>query len=425
MISVEDALERVLGRVPVLEAEEKPILECLGQVISEDIYSPYDIPPLSNTAMDGYAVRAQDTRGAGPGSPRLLKVIETIAAGSLPSKSLSPGTAARIMTGAPLPEGADAVVQFENTDEVKRSKGKENSRPAEIGIFQEAQPGLNTRKAGEDVKKGQLVIKSGTFLRPSEIGVLATLGRATVKVIRRPIIAVLATGDELVDLGEPLPPGKIHNSNTYSIASLVLHYGGIPRVLGIASDRKDELISRIRQGLDTDMLLTSGGVSAGDYDMVKGVLAQEGEISFWTVRMKPGKPFAFGVFKVKEKDGIVRTIPHLGFPGNPVSAMVSFEIFARPAILKMLGKKILDKPHIIARLENSIVNTDGRRIHARVVVTRTNGDYHASLTGEQGSGILTSMAMADGLAVVPEDAAEVKAGEMVKVFMLDWNESRL
>ncbi len=425
MISVEEAVEKVLGYVSVLEVEEKPILECLGQVTAEDIYSPYDIPPLPNAAMDGYAVRASDTRNARPGSPRLLKVIEEVAAGSLPTKSLSPGTAARIMTGAPVSQGADAVVQFENTDEMQRSKAKGDSHPTEIGILQEAEPGLSVRQAGEDVKKGQLVIKGGTVLRPSEIGVLATIGHATVKVIRRPVIAVLATGDELVGLGKPLPPGKIHNSNTYSVASLVLRYGGIPKVLGIARDNKNELLSSIREGLDTDMLLTSGGVSAGDYDMVKGVLAQEGEISFWTVRMKPGKPFAFGVFKVKGKDDNLRTIPHLGFPGNPVSAMVSFEIFARPAILKMMGKKTLEKPYIMARLQDSVVNTDGRRIHARVIVTKKNGNYYASLTGEQGSGILTSMALADGLAVIPEDAAEVKAGEMVKVFMLDWNESRV
>ncbi len=422
MISVEEALDKILGYVSPLEPEEKPILECLDQVIDEDIYSPYDIPPLDNSAMDGYAVCAADTTGAGPSSPKTLRVIEEVPAGSMPIKSVAAGTAVRIMTGGIIPEGADAVVQFEDTDEVERARN--GGHPGEIGILKAPRPGLNIRRSGEDIKKGSLVIKKGTTLRPSEIGVLATVGRATVRVIRRPVIAVLATGDELIDVGQSLPPGKIHNSNTYSIASQVRRYGGVPRVLGIARDTVEDLIGRIRRGLDTDMLLTSGGVSAGDYDMVKNVLAREGEITFWTVRMKPGKPIAFGVFNVKQ-DARTRVIPHLGFPGNPVSTMVSFELFARPAILKMMGKTNLEKPAITARMQDRVANRDGRRVYARVVVDRKNGEYTARLTGEQGSAILTSMALADGLAVIPEEVSEVKPGELVKVLMLDWNESRI
>ncbi len=422
MISVEEALEKILGYVSPLDTEEKPILDCLDQVIAEDILSPYDAPPLDNSAMDGYAVRAADTGSAGPSSPRVLRVIEEVPAGSMPTKKVTTGTAVRIMTGGIVPQGADAVVQFEHTDEIPRTKG--GGHPEEIGILEAAVPGLNIRRAGEDIRKGALVIKKGTTLRPSEIGVLATVGRAKAKVIRRPVIGVLATGDELVDVGQPLPPGKIHNSNTYSVASLVKRYGGVPRLLGIARDTNEDLVARIRQGLDTDMVLTSGGVSAGDYDMVKGVLAREGEISFWTVRMKPGKPIAFGVFNVIE-NGKERVVPHLGFPGNPVSTMVSFELFARAAILKMMGKTNLEKPFVMARLLDSIANRDGRRVYARVIVARNNGEYTARLTGEQGSAILTSMALADGLAIVPEDVAELNAGEMAKVLMLDWNESRI
>ena len=421
MISVEEALEKVLSYVEVLEPERKPILDCLGQVLAEDVYSSIDIPPLDNSAMDGYAVRAEDTRGASESSPKYLVVVGEVAAGSMPSKEVKPGTAIRIMTGAPLPEGADAVVQFEDTDEVSRkSSSQELSR---IGILCRAKKGLNVRCRGEDIAAGNLILEKGTVLRPQEIGVLASLGHSATLVIRRPIVAILATGDELVGVGQPLVPGKIYDSNTYAIAAEVSRYGGIPRILGIGRDSIQSLNEKIGEGLDADMLVTSGGVSKGDYDIVKDVLAECGEIGFWTVCMKPGKPLAFGVIK-KSVGRKKRKVPHLGLPGNPVSSMITFEQFARPAILKMMGKKALAKPTIRAIIEGDITNTDGRRVFARVMVTRRGGQYYASLTGPQGSGILTSMTKADGLAVIPEISKEVKAGDMVEVQMLDWREEQ-
>jgi molybdopterin molybdotransferase len=421
MISVEEALEKVLSYVEVLEPERKPILDCLGQVLAEDVYSSIDIPPLDNSAMDGYAVRAEDTRGASESSPRYLVVVGEVAAGSMPTKEVNPGTAIRIMTGAPLPEGADAVVQFEDTDEVgRKSSSEELSR---IGILCRAKKGLNVRCRGEDIAAGNLILEKGTVLRPQEIGVLASLGHSTMLVIRRPIVAILATGDELIGVGQPLAPSKIYDSNTYAIAAEVSRYGGIPRILGIGRDSIQSLNEKIGEGLDADMLVTSGGVSRGDYDIVKDVLAAHGEIGFWTVCMKPGKPLAFGVIK-KSVGRKKRKVPHLGLPGNPVSSMITFEQFARPAILKMMGKKALAKPTIRAVIEGDIANTDGRRIFARVMVTRRGGRYYASLTGPQGSGILTSMTKADGLAVIPETSKEVKAGDMVEVQMLDWVEGQ-
>ena len=277
--------------------------------------------------------------------------------------------------------------------------------------------GLNVRCKGEDIAKGALILRRRTMLRPSEIGVLASLGCPTALVIRRPIVSVLATGDELIDIAQPLPPGKIYNSNTYTIAAEVLHYGGIPKILGIGRDSVQSLNEKIGEGLDSDMLITSGGVSLGDYDIVKDVLAKRGEIAFWMVCMKPGKPLAFGVIGSREKK-----VPHLGLPGNPVSSMVTFEQFARPAILKMMGKKNLTKPTIQAVIEDDIRNTDGRRIYARAIVTKQSGQYHASLAGPQGSGILTSMAKANGLVVIPENIGRVKAGDIVQVQMLDWSE---
>ncbi len=414
MLTVEEALDRVLGYASVLEPQATPILEAMGGVLAGDIRSSIDIPPLDNAAMDGYAVRAADTDGASRESPRVLSVTETVAAGYIAKRRVEPGTAIRIMTGAPVPAGADAVVPFELTDETERSE------PGKIGIRCQAHTGDNIRRAGEDISKGSLVLERGMVLRASEVGVLASLGMGLVDIIRRPVLAILATGDELVELGQPLPPGRIYNSNSYSVAALVRKYGAVPKMLGIAHDSEESVISKLA-GLNADMLITSGGVSAGDYDVVKDVLARQGEIAFWTVRMKPGKPLAFGRIRLATPRG-EKYIPHLGLPGNPVSSMITFELFARPAILKMMGRPVTPKPEVTAVIESPVKNTDGRRIFARAVVVRQNGHFHARLTGPQGSGILTSMARANGLAIIPEDTASVKPGDKVKVIMLDWSE---
>jgi len=419
MISVEEALAKVLSYVEILGFEEKPILECQGQVLAEDVYSSINIPPMDNSAMDGYAVRAEDTSGATKESPNDLDVIAELAAGSLPDEKVKPGTAIRIMTGAPIPEGADAVVRFEDTDEISRKPARGNL--SQIGILCHVKKGSNVRCRGEDISRGDLVLNKGSLLRPSEIGVLASLGRCTALVIRRPIVAVLATGDELMPADQPLTPGKIYDSNTYTIAAEIARYGGIPRILGIGRDSVRSLNNKIDEGLDADMLITSGGVSKGDYDIVKDVLAKRGEINFWTVCMKPGKPLAFGVINKVER-GITKKVPHLGLPGNPVSSMITFEQFARPAILKMLGKQALAKPCIQAVIEERIVNIDGRRMFLRVFVTKRDGQYWASVTGPQGSGILTSMVKANALAIIPENIKEVAAGDIIQVQMLDWSE---
>ncbi|OIP28260.1 MAG: hypothetical protein AUK00_00090 [Dehalococcoidia bacterium CG2_30_46_9] len=417
MISVEEALEKILSFVEVLDPEEKPILGCLGQVLVEDVYADIDIPPWDNSAMDGYAIKAEDTYGANKLSPRFIPVVGEIAAGSIADKELKPGTAIRIMTGAPLPQGADAVVQFEDTDELTR----QSLHPlSQIGILREAKKGLNVRRRGEDIAKGTLVLRKGTILRPAEIGVLASLGHSTASVIRRPIVSVLATGDELIEPGQPKLNGKIYNSNTYTIAAEVLRYGGIPEILGIGRDSVESLNRKIDESLTSDMLITCGGVSLGDYDIVKDVLAKRGQIALWTICMKPGKPSAFGVIRQGRK-----RLPHLGLPGNPVSAMITFEQFARPAILKMMGKENLAKPTVQAIMDDAVENTDGRRIFARVVLnliqdTKVGEEYHACLVGPQGSGILTSMAKANGLAIIPENIPGVKPGDKVLVQMLDW-----
>ncbi len=414
MISVEAALQRVLEQVEQLPPEEAPLLETLGQVLAEDVVAHLDVPPLDNAAMDGYAVRAADTTAADEHSPVSLRVIADLAAGYTTDIVVGPGTAIRIMTGAPLPAGADAVVQFEHTDEGRRVNPRlEPARRENVAILVPAKSGLNVRRAGEDIRAGQVVLRRGTALRPAELGVLASLGRSTALVYRRPLVAVLSTGDELVPLGQPLRPGQIYNSNSYAIAAQVRRTGGVPLLLGIARDLPEELIARLHEARRADLLITTGGVSMGDFDVVKNVLASEGEVTFWRVRMKPGKPLAFGR---------IGPTPHLGLPGNPVSAMVTFEMFARPAILKMMGKGNYRKPSVRATLEQGARNTDGRRVYLRAYVRKVGDDFVASLTGPQGSHIATSMTGANGLAILPEDAAEVRPGERVQVLMLDWPE---
>jgi molybdopterin molybdotransferase len=421
VISVEQALEKILGSIQVLGEEERPLLESLGQVLAEDIYSSIDVPPKDNSALDGYAVKASDIKGASNNKPRILRVIDIVVAGDTPKKVVESGTAIRIMTGAPTPKGADCVIGFEETDETQRTLSS-NGMPAEIGIMIEEQSGANIRKAGESVRRGQLVLASGTLIRPSEIGVLASLGRARIKVIRRPVVAILATGDELTSLGDPLAEGKIYNSNTYSVAAQVLREGAVPSLLGIALDNEASVVNKINQGLEADLLITIGGVSMGDYDVVKEVLAKQGEIVFWKVRTKPGKPLAFGAIKRMDQGKAIRDLPHMGLAGNAVSCMVNYELFVRPAILKMMGKKNLVKPSVEAVIEDNIKNDDGRRVFARVIVEKRDGRYYARLTGPQGSGILTSMTLANGLAIVPEDREMVKKGETLKVMMLDWSQ---
>ena len=416
MISVEEALSKILDFIEVLESEEKPLLECLGQVLAEDVYAPFNVPPQDNSAMDGYAVQAKSIVGASHEHPKVLRVVGEIAAGCVTELKVEPGTAVRIMTGAFVPEGADVVVPFEYTDEVDRKQHLASGD--EIGIRVGLPEASNIRRGGENIAKGELVMKQGILLRPAEIGVLASLGKAVVSVIRRPVIGILATGNEVMEINQPILPGKIYNSNSYSLAAQVLRYGGVPKLLGIAPDDVEQLALAVRHGLDCDILVTSGGVSLGDYDVVKQVLVAEGNISFWTVRMKPGKPLAFGVFK--RDDG--KKIPHLGLPGNPVSSMISFEVFVRPAILRMMGRSNLAMPSVTAIMEGPVKNDDGRRFFARVVVTKRDGKYFARLTGPQGSGILSSMARANGLAVIPESTKEVKSGGKVEVMMFDWDE---
>lgn len=415
MISVEEARAYILKHFAPLESERVDLLDALDRVLTEDIVSPINVPPHNNSAMDGYAVRAEDVRGASPTNPIRLNVVADLGAGYVPNAQVTQGTAIRIMTGAVMPPGADTIVRFEETSEAVNQKAS-GKGSGTVEILSSPERGTSVRLAGEDIRAGEVVLPQGTTLRPSEIGLLASIGQRKVNVHRRPRVAILATGDELVAMDEPLTEGKIRNSNEYSNAAAVLKAGGVPIRLGIARDNVQDLTHKIRAGIDAgaDLFITSAGVSVGDYDIVKDVLNTEGEMHFWQVNMKPGKPLAFG---------IVGKTPLLGLPGNPVSAIVSFETFARPAILTMLGKMKFARPYVQAILQDRAENNAGRRNYIRVHVSRNgNGEYIATTTGEQGSGILSSVTRANGLLEMPPEDLEYKPGARVKITMLDYPE---
>ncbi|MDP6822132.1 MAG: molybdopterin molybdotransferase MoeA [Dehalococcoidia bacterium] len=421
MISIEEALERVLSYTSVLPGESRPLLESLGGVLAEDIIAGFDIPPLPNSGMDGYAVHADDVAGATEATPIELPVLGEVAAGAVPSAPLAPGGAIRIMTGAPVPAGSGAVVPFEDTDEMERRSAGDDLK--KINVRRAPRPGANIRLAGEDIGAGSKVLSRGMTLRPCDIGLAASLGLTHLPLIRKPVVAIISTGDEIMEPGEERRPGAIYNSNAYTIASFVARHGGTPRIIGTARDTEASLNEMLDRAMEADLVLTSAGVSRGDYDVVKDVLASRGHIVNRSVRIKPARPLAFGALKTA--DG--RDIPHIGLPGNPVAVVVAFEVFARPAILAMAGHTSLEKPVVEAVLEDPIRNPDHRRVFARVEVyiDRETGDYRARLSGSQGSGVLTAAAAANGLAICPEDSDGLKPGDVATVQMLDWSEQML
>ncbi len=421
-IRMEDALCEILDAVQPLNGVGQGLLESLGQTLAEDIQSDINVPPKDCSALDGYAVRFDDARNSGNLNLRPLMIVDVAPAGDGARKKIAPGEAIRIMTGAPVPDGADCVVGFEDTDETQQRLAG-GTIPSEIRILSaRGGIGANIRKSGENIKRGEVVLTKGTVLRPSEIGVLASMGFNQVNVIRRPVAAILATGNELTPIGEPLSESHIYNGNSYSIAAQISRDGGIPRMLGIARDDESSVLEKLDQAVDADLVITIGGVSMGDYDVVKKVLAKRGDIVFWNIRIKPGRPMAFGTLHAAAVHSPSRGALLFGLAGNPVSCMVNYELFVRPAILKMMGKRSFSIPHVNAIMEESIENRFGRRTYARVSVRRANGYYSARLSGPQGSGILTSMILANGLAIIPEDKTRIQKGDVVQVLMLDWKQ---
>jgi molybdopterin molybdotransferase len=400
VIPIGEAQQKVLEEIPVLGRERIHILEALGRVLAQNVSAARDVPAADNSAMDGYCCRHADIADASSAEPRELKLIGDSPAGHPFEGTLGPGEAVRVMTGGLVVQGSDTVIMLEDTE----------LHGDTVTCFNDPGRGAHIRPHGEDVRAGEEVLTVGDILRPPEIGMLATLGHAYVHVYQRPVVAILSTGDELVDLDEPFAPGKVVCSNTYSLAAQVQECGGIPLSLGIATDEETDLRGRISDGLRADVILTSGGVSVGKYDLVRNTLSDLGmRVKFWKVAMKPGKPLVFGTIGTK---------PVFGLPGNPTSAMISFEQFVRPALLKMMGHARLFRPLVEATLTEPISISKGRLHLLRCKLFESDGHLMAATTGTQSSGALRSMILADGLMLLPSEKAPFAAGDKVSVQLL-------
>jgi molybdopterin molybdotransferase len=394
VLQVEEALEQILSRVTPLGVEHVELMASLGRVLAEPIVSPRDIPPWSNSSMDGYAVRAVDTRAGAA-----LRIVARIAAGAPPTSTIGAGEAARIFTGAPIPEGADAVIPQE---EVQSDGGV-------VVLPRMVKPADFVRPRGEDVRRGEVVVEPGVAVGAPEIGLLATLGYSRVRVYRQPRVAILSTGDEIADLGVEPGPGQITNTNSYSLMAQVIQTGAQPINLGVAGDRLEAIRSRLDGARAADVLISSAGVSVGEHDFVKEAFTELGaSLHLWQVSMRPGKPITFGSLGSR---------PVFGLPGNPVSAMVTFELFVRPALRKIGGHRTLTRPLVRARALAPIPNPGSRRGYLRVTLSPSEDGYGVRLTGDQGSGILRSMVLADGLVVVPPDTT-IPTGGSVDLIVL-------
>lgn len=411
MLDVQEAVKRILDQIPVLPAETVPIMEAFQRVLAEDVISAVDLPPFANSSMDGYAVHAEDTLQ----TPITLPVITDIPAGSSPTLTLERGQAARIMTGAPLPDGADAVIPVEDTDSTWDLGGPP---PQTVTIHKGALKGASVRPIGENVRQGQTVLRAGTLIRAQDVGILASIGLEHVTVIRQPRVCILTTGDELLYPGQPLTAGKIYDANSPMLAALVQQYGGQPVVLPISPDDLESVRRLFQNALDQqpDVIISSAGVSVGAADYVRTVLEALGQIDFWRINLRPGKPLAFGM--LRGMNG--QQIPFFGLPGNPVSAVVTFDVIVRPALLRLQRMDAQAQTETIKAQVGERIESDGRRSYLRVRLSREGQAeaWTARLTGTQSSGALMSMVEADGLLIIPEGVRVVEAGEVLPVRLL-------
>jgi molybdenum cofactor synthesis domain-containing protein len=400
LVSLEDTRDAILAAVPRLPVVEVPLDDAVGLVLAEDVVAPEPVPPFANSAMDGYALRAVDTAGASAEAPVRLTVVDELAAGRAPEIAVGPGEAIRIMTGAPMPEGADAVVMVERT-----------TRDGDTAVLVQAaaNPGDHVRLPGGDLEAGQTVFPAGTVIGPVHVGVLASVGAHEVSVVRRVRVGVLSTGDELVERGA-LAPGQIRDSNRPMLVALARAAGAEVVDLGLARDDEDLIVAVLEDAFARcDAVLTSGGVSMGEYDYVKAALDRFGALEWRQVAIKPAKPLAFGV---------VQGVPVFGLPGNPVSSLVSFELFARPALRSMMGYAECRRPEVVARAAHGFGRRPDGKVHLDRVRVRWDGDgYVAASTGRQESNVLSATAAANGLAFVP-DGDGLAEGDPVTVMLL-------
>jgi molybdopterin molybdotransferase len=401
MLSVSDARERILAVFQPVKSETIPLKLAAGRVLARDLVAETDLPLFDNSSVDGFAVHAADLASA-----RTLNVVADIRAGETSETPIRAGQTARIMTGASLPPGAEAVVMVEDTDFEVRIPG--TPAPQTVTIHKSIRPGENIRHFGEDLHKGDKVLSIGKRMRPQEIGLLAMLGTAEVPVYRQPRFALLSSGDELLPVEVPLTPGKIHESNSYALAALAEAAGMVLIRLGVASDTKADIRSRLKQAVEAeaDVIVSSAGVSVGAFDYVRSAVEEDGELDFWKVNMRPGKPLAFGRY---------HGIPFFGLPGNPVSAFVGFEVFVRSALEKLSGLDLQPHPHGTAMLAEPL-ESDGRESYLRAVISQENGRLVARLTGSQSSGNIFSLVRANALLIVPSGVKSLPANSDVEIW---------
>jgi len=411
LISVNEALQRLLSSFHPVQSESILLSESAGRVLYEGVKSEIDLPLFTNSSMDGFAVRSIDVSKASKNHPVTLSIVEDIPAGKTPSIHLEENQSSRIMTGAPIPSGADAVIPVEDTDQYDLKSRSSYDLPPAITVYRAVGPGDYIRHKGEDVKKNEVVLHANSPLKPQELGILAMLGKAQISVYRRPKIIILSTGDELVPVEVPLQSGQIHDSNAYTLSALIERDFGDPEYLGIVSDNEDSvrefLITAVAKS--ADLILSSAGVSVGVFDFVRTVVQSDGNLNFWRVNMRPGKPIAFGDFQ---------GVPFIGLPGNPVSAFVGYEVFVRPAILKLSGIQDVPRYRIKAKLIEDI-ESDGRESYLRGIIHLKNDEWIARLTGHQGSGNLLSLVQANALLIIPSGVKSLAAGAEVDAWLLD------
>ena len=411
LLSVSDARQRLLAAFQPVDTERVPLALSFGRVLAEDIYSNHDLPLFDNSSMDGFAVRSADIASAAPERPVILNVVGDIPAGSAPEVTVGAGQSARIMTGAPLPAGADSVVPVEDTDQYEYGRQPDERPPQKVSIFRTTRPGEYVRPRGQDVKDGQMVLHAGIRLRPQDLGLLAMLNFPGVPVHRRPRVAILSTGDELLPVGKPLALGKIHDSNAYTLAAAIHRDGGEAIYLGIVRDEETAVYEVLEEAIakDADLIISSAGVSVGAFDFVRSVVEQHGKLNFWRVNMRPGKPLTFGSY---------RGTPFTGLPGNPVSAFVGYEVFVRPALLKLTGLPGDLRRTVNVRIEEP-VESDGRESYLRAIVRLEGDKFYARLTGHQGSGNLLSLVQANALLIIPSGVKSLPADAEVNAWLLD------
>lgn len=400
MISVHDALMTILETVAPLAGERVSLLQAAGRVLAEEIRSTREVPPFANSAMDGYAVRWEDIHDASPDEPVHLEMLEVIQAGAVPQYAVTPGTASKIMTGAVMPHGADTVIRVEDTEE----------QDGRVWIKRQERVGAHIRESGEDIHPGQRVLEMGRVLRPADIGLLASVGRSFVLVRQRPRVAILSTGNELVEVDGTLRPGQIVNSNAYTLAAAVQEAGGAPVLLQIARDTLEEIRAALHEAVRHDVVLSTGGVSVGDFDFVKAAM-DELRIRrlFWQVAQKPGKPLTFGLLQER---------PYFGLPGNPVSALVCFYLYVRPALAKMTGHEKPFLPVVSATVGEDIPKAKGLTEFVRCRLVSSKGQYEVHSTGSQSSGVLSSLSLGDGLVIGPAELSLLPRGLHVRVIVL-------